>query len=213
MTALSAIRARPRLSLSAALALAIGFALPSALAAQTRGIIGWDVGVTVFLVAALTMMRRASIERMRRRAAQQDEGRLTILALTVAAVCVSFFAIGYELHDAKGLPATEAGWRIALAAVTIVLSWSFTHTMFAMHYAHEFYSGKAPSGLGFPGDQPPDYLDFLYYAFVVGMTCQVSDVQVVGRALRRQTLVHGVLSFFFNTVILALAINLAAGLF
>ncbi len=203
MTALSAIRARPRLSLSAALALAIGFALPSALAAQTRGIIGWDVGVTVFLVAALTMMRRASIERMRRRAAQQDEGRLTILALTVAAVCVSFFAIGYELHDAKGLPATEAGWRIALAAVTIVLSWSFTHTMFAMHYAHEFYSGKAPSGLGFPGDQPPDYLDFLYYAFVVGMTCQVSDVQVVGRALRRQTLVHGVLSTRHSALMLA----------
>ncbi|MBI3515296.1 MAG: DUF1345 domain-containing protein [Proteobacteria bacterium] len=207
------MRARPRLFLSAGLAAAIGFSLPSALAPQTRGIIGWDVGVTVFLIAALTMMSRASIERVRRRAAQQDEGRWMILALIVAAASFSFFAIGFELHDAKGLPLTQAGWRIGLAAVTIVLSWSFTHTMFAMHYAHEFYRGKAPSELGFPGDQPPDYVDFLYYSFVVGMTCQVSDVQVVGRALRRLTLVHGVLSFFFNTVILALAINIAAGLF
>jgi len=82
-----------------------------------------------------------------------------------------------------------------------------------MHYAHEFYrDGPAPA-LQFPGGQPPSYGEFLYYAFVVGMTCQVSDVQVTGRAMRRLTLVHGVLAFFFNAGILALAINLAAGLF
>jgi uncharacterized membrane protein len=85
--------------------------------------------------------------------------------------------------------------------------------MFAMHYAHEFYRAKKPTGLLFPGDAPPDYLDFLYYAFVVGMTCQVSDVQVAERELRRLTIVHGVLSFFFNTVILALAINIGASVF
>ena len=213
VTALSAVRARPRLFLSAVLAVAIGVALPPALAIPTRGIIAWDAGVAVFLIAALTMMLRADIERMRRRAALQDEARSIILALVVAAVCFSFFAIGYELHDAKGLPPGQAEWRVGLAAVTIVLSWSFTHTIFAMHYAHECYRDKTASELAFPGSRPPDYVDFLYYAFVVGMTCQVSDVQVVGRALRRLTLVHGVLSFFFNTVILALAINIAAGLF
>jgi uncharacterized membrane protein len=210
---LSAIRARPRLFLSAALAIAVALALPSSLTVPTRWIIGWDLGVAVFLITALVMMGRADIARMRRRAAQQDEGRGTILTLTVAAACFSVFAIGFELRAAKGLAPAEADWRIALAAATVVLSWSFTHVMFAMHYAHEYYRGATPSGLLFPGDQPPDYFDFLYYAVVVGMTCQVSDVQVTGRALRRLTLGHGVLSFFFNTGILALAINLAAGLF
>lgn len=213
MVGLSAIRARPRLFLSAALAIAVALALPSSLTVPTRWIIGWDLGVAVFLITALVMMGRADIARMRRRAAQQDEGRGTILTLTVAAACFSVFAIGFELHAAKGLAPAEADWRIALAALTVVLSWSFTHVMFAMHYAHEYYRGATPSGLLFPGDQPPDYFDFLYYAVVVGMTCQVSDVQVTGRALRRLTLGHGVLSFFFNTVVLALAINLAAGLF
>ena len=213
MIRFESVRARPRLFLSAGLALALYLVLPAILAPTTRGIIGWDVGVAAFLIAALTMMLRDSIERMRGRAARQDAGRWTILTLTMAAVCISFLAIGYELHEAKGLPPASAGWRVALAMLTVVLSWSFTHTMFAMHYAHEFYRDKKPFGLLFPGEHPPDYIDFMYYAFVVGMTCQVSDVQVTGAAMRRLTLVHGVLSFFFNTVILALAINLAAGLF
>ncbi len=213
MSWLGSVRARPRLFLAALLALAIFLALPSGLAPQTRGIIGWDVGVSVFLATALAMMLRADVERMRRRAEQQDEGGSAILALTVAAVGFSLLAIGFELHEAKGLPPAEGHWRIALAGATVVLSWSFTHTIFANHYAYEFYRKHPPSGLVFPGKEAPDFVDFLYYAFVVGMTCQVSDVQVDGRALRRLTLMHGVLSFFFNTVILALAINLAAGLF
>ncbi len=213
MTRLASIRARPRLFLSALLALAIFLILPSALAIQTRGIIGWDVGIAVFLAASLTMMLRADVERMRRRAALQDEARSVILALTVAAVAFSLLAIGFELHEAKGLPPAQGQWRIALAGLTVVLSWSFTHTIFAQHYAHEFYRPRPPAGLIFPGEMAPDYRDFLYYSFVVGMTCQVSDVQVTDRTMRRLTLSHGVLSFFFNTVILALSINLAAGLF
>jgi uncharacterized membrane protein len=199
--------------MSTVLGVAIYLVLPGRLAFQTRGILGWDVGIAVFLVASLTMMLRASIERVRKRAAAQDQARGTILTLTMAAVCISFLAIGFELHEAKGLPPSQAGWRAGLAALTVLLSWSFTHTIFAIHYAHEYYRDRQPNGLIFPGDQPPAYLDFMYYAFVVGMTCQVSDVQVSSVKLRRLTLVHGVLSFFFNTVILALAINLAAGLF
>ena len=213
MSWVESVRARPRLFLSVLLGLAIFLLLPSALALQTRGIIGWDVGVAVFLGAALTMMARADVERVRRRAARQDEARGLILGLTVAAVGFSLLAIGFELNEAKGLPAAQGHWRIALAGLTVVLSWSFTHMMFAQHYAYEFYRPRPPSGLAFPGETEPDYRDFLYYAFVVGMTCQVSDVQVTGRTMRRLTLTHGVLSFFFNTVILALSINLAAGLF
>ncbi len=204
-------RRQPRLVLSAALAVVIYLLLPATLEIQTRGIIAWDAGCAVFLVAVLTMMLRATIERMERRAKVQDENRIAILVLCVAAVCVSLFALGWELHFAKRLPG-GAGWRTALAALTIVLSWGFTHTIFALHYAHEYYEDPKKPRLIFPGGVPPDYTDFLYYAFVVGMTFQVSDVQVAERELRRLTIVHGILSFFFNTVILALAINLAAGL-
>lgn len=213
MTLFQTVRSRPRLFLSAALGVGIFVLLPRGLALQTRGIIAWDAGVAVFLTTALRMMLSASIERMRLRAAQQDAGSWAVLVVTVAAVCFSMSAIGFELHDAKAQPAGPAGFGLGLAAATIFLSWGFTHTMFALHYAHEFYRAARPSGLIFPGDSPPDYADFLYYAFVVGMTCQVSDVQVAGRGLRRLTLCHGVLSFVFNTVILALAINIAAGLF
>ncbi len=203
-------RHQPRLMLSAALAVVIYLFLPATLEPQTRGIIAWDIGCAVFLIAVLTMMLRASIERMQRRAAFQDENRIAILVFSVTAVCVGLFAIGYELHLAK--QSSGASWRIGLAALTIVLSWGFTHTIFALHYAHEYYEDPKKPRLVFPGGVPPDYTDFLYYALVVGMTCQVSDVQIAEREMRRLTLAHGVLSFFFNTVILALAINLAAGL-
>jgi uncharacterized membrane protein len=206
-------RHQPRLLLSAALGLVVYLLLPGRLEPQTRGIIAWDAGCAAFLIAVLTMMLRATIERMERRAKIQDENRVAILVLCVAAVCMSLFAVGYELHVAKVVQQAAAGWRIALAAVTLVLSWGFTHTIFALHYAHEYYEDPKKPRLCFPGDLPPDYADFLYYAFVIGMTCQVSDVEVAERELRRLTLVHSILSFFFNTVILALAINLGASVF
>ena len=101
-----------------------------------------------------------------------------------------------------------------LAAVTILLSWAFTHTIFALHYAHEYYDENAGKGGGlkFPGDEPPDYWDFMYFSFVVGMTFQVSDVQVEDHKLRREVLAHGVLAFFFNVAIVALTINIVVGL-
>jgi len=101
--------------------------------------------------------------------------------------------------------------RVVLAGLTVLGSWSLIHTVFAVHYAHLYY-GPSNGGLIFPGGGDPNYYDFLYYSFVVGMTCQVSDVQVAEAGMRRLTLVHGVLSFFFNTVVLALAVSVGAGL-
>jgi len=93
-----------------------------------------------------------------------------------------------------------------------VLSWGFIHTMFALHYAHDYYGehGAGKGGLAFPGEQVPDYWDFVYFAFVIGMTSQVSDVAVASRPIRRTVNAHGVVSFFFNTALLALSVNLAA---
>ena len=99
---------------------------------------------------------------------------------------------------------------MTLAILTIVLSWIVVHTTFALHYAHDYYSGTQAGGLAFPGDDKPDYWDFVYFSFVVGMTAQVSDVGITSKAIRRTATAHGVISFFFNTALLALTINIAA---
>lgn len=162
------------------------------------------------------MITSATPQKMRRRAEVEDEGRWTILTLVVVAAFISLLAIGFVLKDQKGLTAFILTLHVALSGVTVVCSWLLTHTMFALHYAHDYYrdnsdlsSGKA--SLDFPQENQPDYWDFLYFSFVIGMTCQVSDVQIASRAMRRLALMHGVLTFFFNTVILALSINIIAG--
>jgi uncharacterized membrane protein len=128
--------------------------------------------------------------------------------LVVASALASLLAILAELGGANREPA-----HLALAAATILLSWAFTHTIFAIHYAHEYYDEKThkAGGLNFPGQDPPDYWDFVYFSFVVGMTSQVSDVAVATSSLRRLVAVHGVVSFIFNVTLLALMVNIAAG--
>ena len=210
----------PRLIIAAALGATTGFLLPHELPAATRVIIGLDVGGVIFLVSSWIMMARATSADLLRRARLQDEQRPVILILTVGAAGFSLAAIFIELHGIKELATSVALWHVALAAGTLVCSWLVTHTLFALHYAHLFYGdarGDAATlevrgGLAIPGCEQPDYWDFLYFAFVVGMTCQTSDVQVTGHGLRRLCLAHGVLSFFFNTVIQALSINIAASL-
>ncbi len=143
----------------------------------------------------------------------------TVLILSTAAAIAILLSIVFELHGLKNLPADRAGLHSALAAGTILLSWFFMNTIFALHYAHGYYGDADPSsgykptgGLVFPGRPDPDYWDFLYFSFVVGMTFQVSDVQIEDHSLRRDGLIHGVLAFFFNVIIVALTINIVAGL-
>ena len=216
------VGARPRLFTSVLVACAAFAVLPAAIAAPTRFVIAWDCCAVAFMCLSLTMMAR-SPEKLRHRAKIEDSSQWAILALMVAATLASLLSIGFVLHDAKqqtGWPATE---HIILAGGTILLSWFFAHLLFAIHYAHAYYGDdpddedssdgiSVAGGLVFPGEQNPDYWDFLYFSFVVGMTCQVSDVQVTGRIMRRLTLSHGIIAFLFNTMILALSINLLAGL-
>ena len=102
-------------------------------------------------------------------------------------------------------------WSYALAIATVILSWAFIQTIFALHYAHDFYGkGQRANGLKFPGDDKPDYWDFVYFSFVIGMTFQVSDVAVTNKWIRRSVVAHGVLSFFFTTTVVALTVNMAA---
>jgi uncharacterized membrane protein len=155
---------------------------------------------------------------MRSQAQRQNTSRWIILILVVASACASLLAIVFMFRGSKNYSETKLTLHIILSLLTIALSWLLIHTMFALHYAHLYYqiSGRQSlarlEGLEFPGTKQPDYLDFLYFSWGIGMTCQVSDVQISSNLLRRLALVHQVLTFFFNTVILALGINILASL-
>ena len=213
------VRTHPRLLGAAAVAAFFYFLLPGWTATATRCLFAFDGGAVVFLAAVWVMMARATPDGMRRRAELEDEGRYTILTLSVTAAIAILLTIVFELHGVKDLPPDQAAIRVAGAAATILLSWFFMNTIFALHYAHGYYGDADPSseykptgGLAFPGCRQPDYWDFLYFSFVVGMTFQVSDVQIEDHGLRRNVLAHGVLAFLFNVVIVALTINIVAGL-
>jgi uncharacterized membrane protein len=209
------IRVRPRLSAATAIGMVLIVLLPKTIAGPTRALLAWDLGAGLYLGLAWTMMFRASVEKMRWRARIQDDGAEVILALTVVAAVASLAAILLELIGIKGLSPQMQTLHLGLAALTILLSWSFVHTAFALHYAHEFYddAGKdAHPCLDFPGNSEPDYVDFLYFAFVLGTTSQTSDVTINSSPMRRLALLHGVIAFFFNTTLLALMVNIAAGL-
>jgi uncharacterized membrane protein len=208
------IRARPRLSGAALLGLVSLLFLPRSLPETTRALLAWDIGVGTYLVLAWTMMLRSDIERMRWRSSRQDDGAVAILLLTVLAAIASVAAIVLELLDVSDLPTHEVTLRLALVVLTIVFSWSFIHTAFALHYAHEYYDDEhaARPCLRFPGTEQPDYADFLYFAFVIGTTSQTADVEIASRTMRRLALLHGVISFFFNTTLLAVTVNITAGL-
>ena len=212
------IAARPRLFSCAAIGVATLLLLPESAAQQpiARLLVGWNVGVFLYLLLAAHMMFWSPHERMRRRALQQDEGRMVILALVVAASLMSLGAIVAELAVVRDMRGALRYGHIALTVLTIVSSWVFTQMMFALHYAHDYYANEQrgnPGGLLFPGGHAPDYGDFLYFSCVIGTSGQIADVNIDGRVMRRTALVHCVLAFFFNTTLLALSINIASGLF
>jgi len=205
------VHARPRLFVSGAVAVVVMAVLAVAAPWRlpTRLLVGWDIGIALYLVLAFHMMVTSTIDRIRQRAAEQDEGQAVILILTVAAAMASLAAIFALLSTSARTERPVL--PVVLATVTILLSWAFIHTIFALHYAHEFYDETAGGGLAFPGDEKePDYWDFVYFSFVIGMTSQVSDVGITSRQIRRTAAAHGVISFFFNAALLALTINLAA---
>jgi uncharacterized membrane protein len=207
---LRVILARPRLSISTVLGVAVIALLPSGMLLSRRLLVGWDAGIALYLVLVYLLIARSQIEHIRSHAARQDEGRHVMLVLTVCAALASLGAILAELGANQG--ATRTPTQLALAATTILLSWGFTHTIYALHYAHGFYGeyGAKESGLNFPGDEEPDYWDFVYFSFVIGMTSQVSDVAVTTKPIRQTVTAHGIVSFFFNATLLALMVNIAA---
>lgn len=204
------IRARPRLFVAAVVGVAVIALSPSAWGLATRLLVGWDVGIALYLIAAYQIVIRAETSHIQRRASIEDEGQIAILALTVASALASLGAIIALLGSSHG--GNRDPMQLGLATLTILLSWAFIHTIFAFHYAHEYYGEKGAKmrGLAFANDDTPDYLDFVYFSFVIGMTSQVSDVAVASKPIRRTVAAHGIVSFLFNAALLALTVNIAA---
>jgi uncharacterized membrane protein len=204
------VRLHIRLVLSTAFGISVALALLlMPWHSATRILVGWDSGITLYLLLICRLMARDSIARIRLRAAFEDEGAIVLLVLTTAAAIASLAAVVAELGQ------SPTAYQVTLGIGTILLSWAFMHTIFALHYAHEFYGegdDERIGGLVFPGDETPDYWDFLYYSLVVAMTAQVSDVQITSKVIRRLTAAHGVISFFFNVTVLALTVNIVSTL-
>lgn len=201
---------------SLAFGLAVALLLPASLIAEwiTRALIGWNAGALLYLGLVLLMMRGADAARIRSQAEREDEGRNTILLLVSVTMIAVLAAIAVQLSSAKAAHGAIKAGHVGLAALTVFTAWLFVQTIFALHYAHEYqlqHSAKSPSLL-FPGTEAPDYFDFLYVSCVIGTSGQTADVAFASRRMRRVGLLHCVLAFVFNTTLLALTINVAAGL-
>ncbi|MFN2475890.1 MAG: DUF1345 domain-containing protein [Chthoniobacterales bacterium] len=185
----------------------------------TASIVAWDMFAASVLLLAWTMIVVTPPTELRRRAQAQDLSRTLIFIFAVTAACASLVGVGFVLHTNKVNPQPHASLHLALALFAVATAWSLTHTVFGLRYAHTFYGDSDDPnekehvrGLEFPGEENPNYMDFAYFSIVIGMTFQVSDVQITSRDIRQLVLVHSILSFAFNTVILALAINTASSL-
>jgi uncharacterized membrane protein len=208
-----AFRYHLRLWLAVGLGFVLTLFLPHDWRLTTRILAGWNAGALIYLVFAFLLVQSFDLERAQVRADQYDEGGVVVLFLTLTAALASLAALVLELGAAHAANAHDR-LAVPLGVLTTLLSWALIQTIFAFHYAHRFYRGPGDrgSGLAFPQSEHPNYWDFIYFSFVVGMTFQVSDVQVTSTALRRVVVAHGVLAFFYSVSILALAVNLGANM-
>ncbi len=184
---------------------------------STQTIATWDAFSLSLLALAWLAILTTPQARIRVQVKMQDVGRTWIFLFAVVAACAGLFAVVFLFHTNKGGAQPHLPFHIALSLLAVISSWAVVHTVFGLRYAHTFYGDsedprRHAGGLVFPGERAPDYMDFAYFSFVIGMTFQVSDVQITSRGLRQLVLVHGILSFAFNTIILALTINTVSAL-
>lgn len=209
------LRLHGPLLLGAGAALAVALVAPPDWAISLRAAAGWDAGVLVFLALTLARVRGRSIMDIRERAAELDQAGRWVLPLSLLAAAASIVVVAALATAGHGTGGRSL-WSAGAALGTIALSWLFTHVIFALHYAHGYYApdedGTDRGGLIFPGEAAPDDWDFLHFALVIGVAAQTADVQIASKALRRLSTLHSLMAFLFNTVILALAVNLAVGL-
>jgi len=198
-----------RVTLSAAAGLIATFLTPTSVPWHVRSMVGWDAGALLYATLAWLMILRATPKDTAQRAAQEDPGRRFVFFIAICSSTYSLFAAVAVLKEIRNLPAVQVPIWTGLALAAVALSWIVTHTSFTLRYAHLFYRRHGISEcLEFPGTKTPSDLDFAYFAFTIGMCFQVSDVIIKSLRVRRAALAHALVSFGFNTTILALSLNL-----
>lgn len=190
--------------------------MPVPMSGMARGLAGWCAGAAVYLVLTWWLTETFDAAQTRARAQSLDQPNAVILVSMLVVVAASVVAIAMLLQQVRQLSGWERVAHVVLGLVALACSWLMMHSIYAFHYAHRYYidqrDGTPDGGLDFPGkDDAPDYFDFLYYSYVIGMTSQVSDVQATSKDMRRLTLLHSVLAFAFNMLVLALSVNVVAG--
>lgn len=206
---------RLKLVAAAALGLASFFLLPHGWELPTRALMAWNLFIILYLALIVRVLMGADSDDIEERAAQQDEGRIAVLLATLFTVIASLVGIVAELSGISEMGSRDANIHVALVGATVLLSWLFMHTMFGIHYAHEYYDKEGDTsryGLDFPGDEEPDYWDFIHFSYVIGVACQTADIQITSRVIRRVVTLHGMAAFFYNTTVLALTVNIGASL-
>ncbi|CAI4204079.1 hypothetical protein MWMV10_MWMV10_01944 [Acinetobacter baumannii] len=174
----------------------------------------WNGSISLYLLHVWKLMRSADHSQMQQQAKKQDESKWVIMLIVLLAITMSLVAILVQLSQLPSGHYEKLG-HVALALLTIISAWLFMHSVFALHYAHDFYMALSRNeengGLDFPGTEHPTYPDFLYFSYIIGTSAQTADVSITNKHMRLLNLFHAVLSFGFNTTILAICINVAAG--
>jgi uncharacterized membrane protein len=191
------------------------FALVTATAAavapvERAVILGFDVAVLVFLVTVWRLWRDDNPDAARARAARDDGGRVLLGVTAALVVVVILLALGRMVKEREALDVSLFGTVVT----TLILAWFFANLVYAFHYAHVFYEpkdGRDAGGISFPEGSEPIFADFVYFAFVIGMTCQTADLDISSRRIRRIVTIHGVSAFFFNLGVLAMTVNVLSG--
>ncbi len=212
--------ARPRLMAALAVGIAVGISaalLSPRLNASASALAGWGAFCVLEMALTFRALSGKGPDHIRERAAHEDQGKAVILLLILTACAASLVAVALELSQAKAAVGLEQAIRVGAAVATIALSWLLMQVVFALHYAHTYYSPQADGigdagGLAFPGGEAPDYWDFLHFSIVIGVACQTADIAFTSRTQRRLGTLHGLIAFAFNTMVVALAINLVSAL-
>jgi uncharacterized membrane protein len=201
-----------RLLLALAVGFAVGWLLPDRHGLALRIVAGWDAGSFSVLCFIWVFILTGDSTRTSCRAAAADPGRTVVWILVLMASTFSLFSAAFVMRHAHRIDPERGTLLLGLSLIAVGTAWSLTHTSYTLRYAHLYYRDEGGvGGLVFPGDRPPDDFDFAYFAYTIGMCFQVSDVVITSWQIRRAVLSHAVLSFAYNTVILALALNLLFG--
>lgn len=208
-----------RLYIALGISAIVLFFIRHALAPAGAGLLTWSSFALSVIVMDWLVIFTCHPREVRKVASLEDSSRTLIFVFVIAAAVVSLGAILFLLKSSKNLSQAEITGHVLLSMASVIISWWLVHTIFTMRYAHLYYTNnpdgdkkKPLGGLQFPDEPEPDYLDFVYFSFVLGTTFQVSDVEISSRTIRRLALVHGLIAFAFNTAILALSINVVSGM-